>query len=67
MQNPSFPLLQFRSKDLSSASPRQGLQAGFFDLHPVADIVRSVFVSSLLWAFLAFAVYTVYTMIAGSH
>jgi len=67
MQNPSFPLLQFRSKELSTPSPRQSLQSGFFDLHPLADIVRSVFFSSLLWAFLAFAVYTVYTMIASTH
>lgn len=67
MQNPSFPLLQFRSKELSSPTPRQSLQSGFFDVHPLADIVRSVFLSSLLWVFLAFAVYMVYTMIAGTH
>ena len=67
MQNTSFPLLQFRSKDLSSQPSRQQAGANFFDLHPVIDIVRSVFLSSLLWIFLAFTVYTVYNMIAGSR
>ncbi len=67
MQNPSLPLLQFRSKDLSSQPTRPQTGEGFFDLHPVVDIVRSVFLSSLLWVCLAYTVYTVYNLIAGSH
>lgn len=67
MQNPSFPLLQFRSKELSTHPVRQDAEQGFFDTHPVGDLVRSLLVSSVLWGLLAFAVYTVYTMIVGAH
>jgi hypothetical protein len=67
MENTTLPLLQFRSKELSSQISRQSSSKGFFDLHPIAVIVRSLFLSSLLWAFLAIVVYTVYTMIVGAH
>jgi hypothetical protein len=33
----------------------------------VGDVVRSLFVSSILWAVLAVGVYEVYSMIVGSH
>jgi hypothetical protein len=65
MENTTLPLLQFRSKELSNPIPRQSSSTGFFDLHPIAVIVRSLFLSSVLWVLLAIAVYTVYTMIVG--
>lgn len=64
MRNPSFSLIQFRSKDLSSLPSKQNSGDHFFHAHPLSDVVRSVFVSSLLWGFLAITVYTVYSMIA---
>ena len=67
MQNSSFPLLQFRSKEISSQSSRRISGESFFYIHHVGDIVRSLFLSSLLWVFLAIAIYTVYTMIVGTH
>jgi hypothetical protein len=39
----------------------------FFDTHPVSEILRSVFFSTVLWGGLAFTVYTVYTMVLGTH
>ncbi|MDQ2832510.1 MAG: hypothetical protein M3Y50_01975 [Acidobacteriota bacterium] len=64
MRNPSFPLIQFRSKELSSQPAHRSSGDSSFQAHPLTDVVRSVFVSSLMWGFLAITVYTVYSMIA---
>jgi hypothetical protein len=39
---------------------------GFFHTHPVGEIVRSLFFSSILWMLLAIILYGVYTMVAGT-
>ncbi len=67
MQNPSSSLLPFRSKEVANQATRRNSGENFFSLHHVGDIVRSLFLTSLLWVFLAVGVYTVYTMIAGAH
>lgn len=38
----------------------------FFNAYPVGEMVRGLFLSSILWIFLALAVYTVYSMVLGA-
>ena len=49
----------------SSAPAHRSTAADFLLTHPLLPILRSVFLSALLWAFLALALYGVYTLIAG--
>ena len=67
MQNPSFTLLQFPPKELASQAPRQSSKEGFFDFRAIGEILRTVFLTSVLWVFLAIIVDLVYTMIIGRH
>jgi hypothetical protein len=59
MQTPTFPALQNRYKNSAAH--------GFFAVHPIGEIVRSLFLSSIGWIFVAFAVYGVYSMVLGRH
>jgi hypothetical protein len=64
MQTPAFPALQSRFKSFAHRSST----TGFFVNHAaVVDVVRSLFLSSILWAILAVIVYEVYSMIVGTH
>jgi hypothetical protein len=67
MQTPTLPSLQSRFKSFTDRSSQGSSPAGFFDTHAIVDVVRSLFVSSILWAVLAVGVYEVYSMIVGSH
>jgi hypothetical protein len=40
---------------------------GYFSVHPIGQVVRSLFASSLLWVFIASAVYFVYSLFAPVH
>jgi hypothetical protein len=40
---------------------------GFFDSHPLGEVVRGLVFSSVLWGLLAVGVYTVYAMVLGTH
>jgi hypothetical protein len=40
---------------------------GFFHTHPIGDVVRSLFFSSILWMLLAIILYAVYSMVLGSR
>ena len=40
---------------------------GFFDAHPLGEIVRGLVFSSVLWGLLAVGVYTVYAMVLGTR
>jgi len=51
--------------DNSAAISRRSTAADFLLTHPLLPILRGVFFSSLLWIFLALALYGVYTLIAG--
>jgi hypothetical protein len=51
--------------DNATAPPRRASAADFLLTHPVLPILSSVFFSSLLWIFLALALYGVYTLIAS--
>lgn len=42
-------------------------RAGYFDVHPLAEVLRGLVYTSLLWGLLAVGVYTVYAIVAGSH
>ena len=37
----------------------------FFDLHSIAEVVRSLFFSSILWMLLAMALYGVYSLVVS--
>jgi hypothetical protein len=67
MQAPAFPALQSRLKSFTARSSNRSSVPGFLDTHPVVDVVRSLFLSSILWAILAVTVYEVYSMIVGAH
>lgn len=49
----------------SSAPASRSTAADFFLTHPILPVLRGVFFSSLMWIFLAMALYCVYTLIAG--
>lgn len=38
-------------------------QVGYFDMHPLSEIVRGVVSISVLWGLLAVGVYAVYAMV----
>jgi len=65
MQLRPFAALQTRTPSQAEWPPTQP-EGRFFDLHPVGAVLRSLFLSSLLWIFLAFTVYTVYTIVLAA-
>jgi hypothetical protein len=66
MQSPALTSLQSRDASFNQNTDRSSL-SGFFATHPVVEVVRSLFFSSILWMLLAIALYAVYTMVVGSH
>jgi hypothetical protein len=67
MQTPAFPSLQSRLKNFTHSGSDRTSSTGFFHTHPVGEVVRSLFFSSILWMLLAIALYAVYSMVVGSH
>lgn len=57
MQTPTLPALHSRFKSSGTNS--------FFATHSIGDVARSLFLSSLGWILMAFAIYTVYTIVLG--
>ncbi|MEO6817840.1 MAG: hypothetical protein ABI177_14200 [Edaphobacter sp.] len=51
--------------DNAAAPAHRASAADFLLTHPLLPILRSVFFSSLLWIFLALALYGVYTLISA--
>lgn len=52
----------------STAPARQTRTDGapsFFEAHPIGEIIRGLFLSSVLWILLAVGVYMVYSMVLG--
>jgi hypothetical protein len=66
MQTPVFPSSPSRFKSFTDRRFHLAFATGFFD-NRIVEVVRNLFLSSLLWALLAATVYTVYTMIVGTH
>jgi hypothetical protein len=66
MQSPAFPSLQSRYKSFTNRGTDHASSTGFFQNHPVGEVVRSLFFSSILWMLLAITLYAVYSMVAGS-
>lgn len=48
-------------------SDRSEQRGSYFDLHPFADVVRSLLYTSLLWGLLAMGVYSVYCIILAAR
>jgi hypothetical protein len=67
MQSPALSSLQSRDASFTSRSSDRTSLSGFFSTHPVVEVVRSLFFSSILWMLLAIALYAVYTMVVGSR
>ena len=67
MQSPAFPSLQSRYKSFTEPRSDRTSSTGFFETHPVGEVVRSLFFSSILWMLLAIVLYAVYSMVAGSR
>jgi hypothetical protein len=67
MQTPALTSLQSRDASFNRSSDRTSSLLGFFTTHPVAEVARSLFFSSILWMLLAIALYAVYTMVVGSN
>jgi hypothetical protein len=63
MQTPAFPSLESRAESFTNRSSNRG----FFHAHPIGEVVRSLFFSSILWLVLAMALYGVYSMVVGSR
>jgi hypothetical protein len=66
MHMPAFPALQSRYRSFTSRRPNQASSDGFFQNHPITNVARSVFFSSLLWMVLAIALYGVYSIVVGT-
>jgi hypothetical protein len=64
MQTPSFPALQSRFKNIGF---HRSATLGSFETRAVFEVVRSLFLSSILWMVLAVIVYEVYSTIVGAH
>jgi hypothetical protein len=58
------PTLHSTYDNPAAPAPRASA-ADFLLTHPLLPVLRSVFFSSLLWIFLALALYGVYTLIAS--
>jgi hypothetical protein len=65
MQSPAFPSLQSRFKTVTSVASDRNRPTGFFQAHPIGEVIRSLFFSSILWMLLAVALYGVYSMVVG--
>ena len=53
-------------RDRSTTPETSSQSSAFFATHQIGEIVRGLFLSSLLWVLLAIAVYMVYSMVLGS-
>ena len=71
MQSSPSKILPFRPSQLPRQLPsqpdRQSSAEGFFDAHPIGNMVRILCFSSLLWALLGVTIYAVFKMVAGGH
>ncbi len=54
------------SYENSAAAAHRSTAAEFFLNHPILPVLRGLFLSSLLWGFLAFALYGIYTLILNT-
>jgi hypothetical protein len=64
MQSPALSSLQSREK---SFTDQNSDRTGFFQFQSIAEVVRSLFFSSILWLVLAMVLYGVYSMVVSSH
>ncbi len=65
MYSPAFPSFQEKYKGFNNSGPGHTTPTGYFHTHPIGEIVRSLFFSSILWMLLAIMLYGVYSLVAG--
>jgi hypothetical protein len=65
MQTPAFQSLQSRQESFTNQN--SGRTNGYFQSHPIGEVVRSLFFSSILWIVLAMVLYGVYSMVLGTR
>lgn len=39
----------------------------YFDVHPLAEVIRGLVFTSVMWGLLAVGVYSIYSIVVGSH
>jgi hypothetical protein len=61
----AFPSLQARYKSFTEQGSDRTSPTRFFENHPIGDVLRNLFFSSILWMLLAIVLYAVYTMVAS--
>ena len=65
---PTYADIHNRYRSLTTRSVRPDNTTGFLENNQhVIEIARRLFLSSLMWIALAVIVYTVYSMVAGTH
>ena len=57
-------ILPRRRREREILPGRWERQVGYFDMHPLSEIVRGVVSTSVAWGLLAVGVYAVYAMVA---
>jgi hypothetical protein len=67
MHTPAFPSLETRAKSFINPGSDRDSSNSFFGTHPIGEVVRSLFFSSILWMLLAIVLYAVYSMVVGSR
>jgi hypothetical protein len=67
MHIPAFPSLQSQNKSFINPGSDRASSTSFFGAHPVGEVIRSLFFSSILWMLLAIVLYAVYSMVVGSR
>jgi hypothetical protein len=65
VHSPTFPSFQEKYKGFNNPGPGHTTPTSYFHTHPIGEIVRSLFFSSILWMLLAVALYEVYSLVAG--
>jgi hypothetical protein len=65
MHSPAFPSFQEKYKGFNNPGPGHVSPSGFFRTHPIAEIIRGLFFSSILWMLLAITLYGVYSIVVG--
>jgi hypothetical protein len=66
MQTSTLMPLQDRSNVPAHSTQPNGVSS-FFEVHPIGEIIRGLFFSSILWVLLAIVVYMVYSMVLSSY
>jgi hypothetical protein len=56
----------WRRQNEEITAGRWGRGQNYFDLHPLAEVVRGLVYTSVLWGLLAVGVYSIYSIVLGT-